>query len=413
MSDAVKTMLERRTALAREATELAQKAVAEGRDLSAEESATFDKMMTEVDNLLARAEKISAEEQRAADIEESFRKSGGSRETRATVQTGESAFGEWARSARVGDAFDIAPERGAEARALQAFRESRAMSGTGGVGTKGVYSQLWEYAVAGSQILQAGAEVINTSDGNSLPLPAVTAHATGASAAANAAITASDAVLTTVALSVIKRGYLTLVPTELVQDATFDLEGYITRAAGRELGKMINAVAAAAVIAGYTTAGATGPGSTASGTFGNQASAGQGADLLINLFHSVLPEYRGNASWLMNDTFAAAVRKLKTSSGEYVWERSTQMGTPALIEGRPVFTDPSLPSFTGTPATDSGAKGIYFGDFSSLKVRIAGGLRFERSNDYAFGNDQIAFRALVRTGAVVVDPNAVKHLVLG
>jgi predicted Zn-dependent protease len=45
---------------------------------------------------------------------------------------------------------------------------------------------------------------------------------------------------------------------------------------------------------------------------------------------------------------------------------------------------------------------------SALKVRIAGGIRFERSNEYAFGNDQVAFRALVRTGAVTVDPNAVK-----
>jgi len=40
---------------------------------------------------------------------------------------------------------------------------------------------------------------------------------------------------------------------------------------------------------------------------------------------------------------------------------------------------------------------------------FAGGLRFERSNEYAFGNDQVAFRTLVRTGAVTVDPNAVKY----
>lgn len=409
MSVAV-ALMERRGALAKQAQDLAQAAVAEGRDLSGEEAASFDKLMTEIDSLSTRAKSILEDEQRARDLEESFRRSGAGDERRGAQST-ESAFGQWARGARVGDAYDIAPVHGAERAALAAYNQ-RAM-GTGGLGTKGVYSQLWEYAVAGSQILQAGAEVINTSDGNSLPLPAVTAHATGASAAANAAITASDAVLTTVALAVAKKGYLTLVPTELAQDATFDLEGYLTRAAGRELGKQINAIAAAAVIAGFTVAGATGPGSTASGTFGAQATAGQGADLLIDLFHSVLPEYRGNASWLMNDTFAAAVRKLKTTAGEYVWERSTQIGTPALIEGRPVFYDPSLPSFTKTPATDSGAKGIYFGDFNALKVRIAGGLRFERSNDYAFGNDQIAYRALVRAGAVVVDPNAVKHLVLG
>lgn len=409
MSDVATTMLERSRALAKQAQELAQKAVSESRDLSADEAASFDKLMAEIDGLSSRAKAIAEDEQRARDIEESFRAKSGRTEA-PTVSDG--SFGEWARSARVGDGYDIAPVMGAERRALQAFREQRAMT-TGGTATKGVYSQLWEYAVAGSQILQAGADVINTTDGNSLPMPRVTAHATGASAAANAAITASDATIDTVALAVVKRGYLTLVPTELVQDATFDIEGYITRAAGRELGKIINSVAAAAVIAGFTASGAVGPGSTASGTFGAQATAGQGADLLINLFHSVLPEYRMNAAWLMNDTFAAAVRKLKTTAGEYVWERALIAGNPAAIEGKPVFTDPNLPSFTGTPATDSGAKGIYFGDFSALKVRIAGGLRFERSNDYAFGNDQIAYRALVRTGAAVIDTNAVKYLALG
>ena len=67
-------------------------------------------------------------------------------------------------------------------------------------------------------------------------------------------------------------------------------------------------------------------------------------------------------------------------------------------------------SFDSTIAATK--KIVYFGDWSALKVRIAGGLRFERSNDYAFGNDQVAFRAVVRSGAVVVDPNAVKYLVL-
>jgi HK97 family phage major capsid protein len=45
---------------------------------------------------------------------------------------------------------------------------------------------------------------------------------------------------------------------------------------------------------------------------------------------------------------------------------------------------------------------------AALKIRIAGGIRFERSDQYGFANDQVAFRAVVRCGAVTVDPNAVK-----
>ena len=44
-------------------------------------------------------------------------------------------------------------------------------------------------------------------------------------------------------------------------------------------------------------------------------------------------------------------------------------------------------------------------------MAIAGGLRFERSNEFHFGNDQISFRAIVRAGSVAVDPNAVKYFV--
>jgi HK97 family phage major capsid protein len=242
-------------------------------------------------------------------------------------------------------------------------------------------------------------------------MPRVTVHATGASAAAGANITASDATIDTVDLSVIKRGYITYVPSELLQDATFDIEGYLSRAAGRELGKIIGSVASAAAIAGYTVSGAVGPTGTASGTLGAQATALQGADLLITLFHSVLPEYRTNGSWIFSDTVAALLRRLKDSAGQYVWQNSLVNGDPDRILGKPVFIDSNLPSWTGTPATDSATKPIYFGDLSSLTVRIAGGLRFERSNDVAFAKDAVAFRALVRTGAAVLDANAAKFFI--
>jgi HK97 family phage major capsid protein len=139
-------------------------------------------------------------------------------------------------------------------------------------------------------------------------------------------------------------------------------------------------------------------------SLGNQATAGQGSDLIYQLFHSVLPEYRTNAAWAMGDPAAALIRQLKsTTSGAGVWQPALSAGDPDLLVGKPVYIVPQLPTMTAN------AKSIYFGEWSALKIRIAGGIRFERSNEYAFGNDQVAFRALVRTGAVTVDPNAVKY----
>lgn len=408
MSSIADSLMERRAALITKAEEIATRGVTEGRDLTVEEQSAFDAMFAEANTLAERAKSIAEGEARGRELEESFKVRTGREMNRESNERSESGLTEWARSARVGDTFDIAPVIGAEQRAMARARsaEARAMSATGGVGKDGVYGQLWEYAVAGSQILQAGVDVLNTSDGNTLPLPRVTAHADvdASAVAASGPITASDSTIDTVDLAVSKYGYITLVPTELVQDATFDLEGYISRNAGRQLGRKISAVATAAIKAGFTVAGSTGPTGTSTG-LGTQSTAGQGSDLLVDLFHSVLPEYRTTAAWGMADLTAAMIRKLKTSQGDPVWQPALTAGDPDLVLGKAVYIDPNFDS----PAASK--KSVYFGDFSALKVRIAGGLRFERSNDYAFGNDQIAFRALVRTGAVVVDTNAVKYFV--
>jgi HK97 family phage major capsid protein len=404
-------LMERRATLIVQAQEVAQRGVLEGRDLTVEEQTSFDKMIGEAESIHERAKAIHEGEQRSHDLENSYRKvTGRELEDRTQHQDGE--FGKWAREARIGDFYDIKPVLGAEKRAVQNRGvETRAMSASGGVAPDGVYGQLWQYAVAGSQLLQSGADIINTTDGNTLPLPVATVHATTGTAnaalpvaiSANGAITGNDATITTVNLSVAKYGYLTLVPSELVQDAQFDLEGYISQAAGRELARTIAYIGAAAMIAGFTTAGVTGPTGTST-SLGNQATAGQGSDLIYQLYHSVLPEYRANASFTLADPTAALVRQLKsTTTGGGVWQPALTAGDPDLLVGKPVYIVPQLPVMAAN------AKPIYFGEMAALKIRIAGGIRFERSDQYAFGNDQVAFRAIVRTGAVTVDPNAVKY----
>lgn len=396
-------LMERRAALINEAQEVATRGVTEDRDLTVEEQTRFDQMVAEAGKLYQRAKAIKEGEDAANDLEESFRSSTGREPQRRNEKS--QAFVEWARRAQIGEGFTIASVAGAERRAAARVRgEERALSATGGVDQDGVYGQLWEYAVASSQILQAGVDIINTTDGQTLPFPVATAHSALQTATASTSLTESDSTITTVDLSVAKFGFLTLVPTELIQDVTFDLEGYISRNAGRALGVKVAAVASTAAKAGFTTAGSTGPTGTTL-TLGAQDTVGEGSDLLVDLFHSVLPEYRTQAAWTMADPTAALVRKLKTSTGEPVWQAALTAGDPDMILGKGVYVDPNLDS----PGISK--KTIYFGDWSALKVRIAGGLRFERSNDYAFDADQVAFRAIVRSGSVAVDPNAVKYFV--
>ena len=411
MSSIADTLMERRAALINKAQDIAQKGVTEDRDLTVEEQSAFDGMFAEAGQLQQRAKAIKEGEDRGRELEASFRDVTGKNLDKGEQVRGDAGLAKWAREARMGDTFEVKAIPGAEKRAIQSRgAETRAMSASGGVGNDGVYGQLWQYAVAGSQLLQSGVDILNTTDGNPLPLPVATVHATTGTSnaalpvaiAASGTVTRNDATITTVNLSVSKYGYLTLVPSELVQDANFDLEGYISQAAGRELARTLSYIGATAEIAGFTTAGVTGPAGTST-SLGTQSTAGQGSDLLVNLFHSVLPEYRTNASWTMADSSFAAIRNLKGSPNNgSIWQPALTAGDPDTLLGKPVYVVPQLPAMAAS------AKSIYFGEMSALKVRIAGGIRFERSSEYAFGDDQVAFRALIRTGAVTVDPNAVK-----
>ena len=60
------------------------------------------------------------------------------------------------------------------------------------------------------------------------------------------------------------------------------------------------------------------------------------------------------------------------------------------------------------PAVATSAFSVAFGDFAQFFVRLVGGVRFERSDDFAFGTDLVTFRCLLRGDGTLVDTNAVK-----
>jgi HK97 family phage major capsid protein len=82
------------------------------------------------------------------------------------------------------------------------------------------------------------------------------------------------------------------------------------------------------------------------------------------------------------------------------------LGSPDLLLGKPLVADPFM------PAMAVGAKSILFGDFSQFFVRLVGGVRFERSDDFAFGSDLVTFRAILRGDGTLVDQTgAIKQYV--
>jgi HK97 family phage major capsid protein len=109
----------------------------------------------------------------------------------------------------------------------------------------------------------------------------------------------------------------------------------------------------------------------------------------------------------MRDATLASVRKLKDSQNQYLWQPGLQVGAPDVLLGKPVYTDPNV------AAVATSAKSVIFGDISAYYVRIAGGVRFERSDDFAFQNDLVTFRAIVRGDGILADQTGAVKVFVG
>jgi len=180
-----------------------------------------------------------------------------------------------------------------------------------------------------------------------------------------------------------------------------------------QAGMLIGVAADTAYVAGTGTTQPTGFISSAS--TGVQAATGTGStvglptagayangDGLVELYHSIIPQYRPRASWVMHDQTIKLVRKLKDTTGQFLWQPALVAGQPDTLLGRPVYPDPHMPLISASTSP------IAFGDFKGYFIRDVTPLRFERSDDYAFGTDLISFRALYRTDGQLADTSAIK-----
>ena len=392
-----KFLREQRANVREQQKALLDAAIEAKRDLTAEEQSSYDKMDADVISLGESVRKLEESMQEDRAIADAFERLGAQPGNDATRKKNTT---EELRSFLKGNGkrgMDIPVE----------LRADQTTSTAAGVIPTGFYGQLWEYMIETSSVLQLNPQILRTNSGETIKLPRATAHSTAGAVTESVTISASDPTLDSVNSTVTKSGYLTQFSTELLDDSGVDLQGYLARSAGRALGNVVGSAAVTAAIAAASAGVTAGNGIGAVTSYGTQSTEGEGFDFLIDLYYSVIAPYRNSAScgWLMSDVGASKVRKLKSADGVYAWQPSVIVGQPDLVLGKPVVTDTNV----ADPALS--AKSILFGDWSSLVVRIAGGFRFERSDEFAFDADMTTFRALVRHGTVSVDANALKSFV--
>ena len=367
----IKAQAEARAKAWEEAKALLDTAAAEKRDLTAEENDKFDRINADLDARAAAIETIRKAEEREA-------KAAAAASDFIVTETAKSDM-DYVRALATGEIRSHNFET----------RGTLTPSGSSGLVPQSFVARVYDLAREVGPMLDLG-ERFDTQSGEDLKIPTLTAYATAGYEAAGAEIDESEPTFSSITLGAKKYGFLVPVARELIEDGGVDVAEVLARAAGNSIGVAVNAAlttgaGGASAPTGIVTAAGTGvSGTIAGGLFT--------ADQLIDLVYSVDGAVRRlqGTGWLMAPSAIRNARKLKDNDGQYLFQPSLQAGQPDSLLGFRVYENP------GMAAVGSASASVGFGYLPSYKVRVAGGLRVDRSDDFKFANDLSVFRFLIK-----------------
>jgi HK97 family phage major capsid protein len=194
-----------------------------------------------------------------------------------------------------------------------------------------------------------------------------------------------------------------LIPEELLQDDSYNLEGEVPDIAATRIARHANRK--------FTLGTGTNEplGLTLSAANSNVTIAANtlSSDKLYDLMFSVNSVYRPTAKFMFNDATLAAIYKLSVGSDDDrpLWQMSMREGAPDTIAGKPYVINDFMPTI-GT-ATN---RAILFGDFSKFLIRIVKDFTIKRTDQRHIETFQIGFYAYARMDCGLVNSNAIKYL---
>ncbi|HYD17045.1 MAG TPA: phage major capsid protein [Patescibacteria group bacterium] len=199
---------------------------------------------------------------------------------------------------------------------------------------------------------------------------------------------------------------------KLLDDAMFNVEEWLAGKIAERLARMENDAFVngngVRKPRGFLTYAAGTPGAStfnvieqiASGASGNFAASDPG-DALISLVYALKSAYREKAVFMMKRSTLAAVRKLKDSDGNYLWQPDFQLKQGGALLGFDVVEAEDM------PAISAGSLSIAFGDFNAgYQIVDRQGVRILRDNFTA--KPYVKFYTTKRVGGDVVNFEAIK-----
>lgn len=411
-----KELRTKRANLAEQARELLDKASAEKRELSTEETQTFDRIHADIEKMGKDVERIERQESTEAEMRAS-RGVDVAREDRAAndgeravtdpkaekeerAKKYEAAFENYLRYGKEG----LQPEErsilGTGFRAGDSEgRAAQTVTTTGGgyLIPTGFSGQLEESLKAFGGMREAST-VFKTDSGNPLNWPSVDDTAqVGELLAINTA--AAEQAVTYGQVQFVAYKYsskLVLVPIELMQDSAFDLTGHLSSVLGTRLGRITNTH--------FTTGDGSGkPSGIVTGASSGVTAAGTATvtyDELLDLEHSVDPAYRSKSvgtGWMFNDTTFKKLRQLKDGDGRPLWQPGLVGGAADTINGWPFFVNQDCAAMT------TGNKPVYFGALKKYHIRDISGITVLRLEERYAELAQVGFLAFSRHDGRLLD----------
>lgn len=385
MSEFIKTQQEVRANLAMQIRDVIDSAEAEGRGLDAAELEKIDRIEADI---------RKADEAIAVATRNEERRLEASVAAKGFVPT----VSEERSASDIFRALAMGEERSYE------FERRATLTPSTNTVPKSFYDQVFDVARLAGPMLEVS-EVINTTSGEDLTIPTLTAYSTAALTAAAGTVAASEPTYSSITLGAYKYGFLIQAANELVTDAGFDLASHLARQAGNAIGYAVNSALTTGDGSSKPNGIVTAAGSGITG--GTGVSGAFTADNLIDLAYSLDGAARQlpTVGFMANGQSIGAMRKLKDGAGNYLYQIG--VGQPDTFAGFRVVENPHV------AAIGTGAKSVIFGDLESYKVRVAGGLQVASSQDYAFNTDLTTWRFLIRLDGDLTHASHVKYFIGG
>ena len=386
MNEYIQRQVEQRQRVWEAAKALLDTAAEAKRDLTAEEESSYKKMNDELNERAARIDALKADAEREAKIEAATRDivSQVRPETRAPK----------------GDEEVLRAMGRGELRGYTFETRDVVKTSSGAPVPTSFFNQVIEQARLVGPMLDTST-VLRTAGGENLQIPSQAGWSTAAITGEGTAIGESDPTFNSfVTLGAYKYSFLLQLSRELIEDSGVDILSFIATQTGNAIGYAVNA----ALTTGNGTNQPNGiVTAAASAVTGTTSGPTFSADDLVTLAYSLDGAARRlpGVGWMMNTNSLGVVRKLKDNSGRYIFEPSLADGNDRVLN-YPVFENPAMAS------NASATKSVIFGHLPSYYVRMAGGLRLDRSDDYAFNTDLVTFRATMRVDGNLPQTSHVK-----